>query len=146
MRPQVAQGEEAEERRDREGDAAEHEHAGERGRRGDAEAGEPRGEGGFGDADPAGDGRDVADHSRAHLHDDQLGEVEPLVEGEQADAEDRGVDQVAGEVTADELQRLPRIADHRPDVAGRTGHRGHDLAPDLGDGEDDPDRGGDRAR
>ena len=105
---QPAQGEEAEDRRDQERDAAEHEHGGERRCRRDAERGEAGGERGLGDADATGDRRDVADHARADLHDDELGEVEVLVEREEAQAEQRGVDQVAGGVAADELQGLLR--------------------------------------
>ena len=76
----------------------------------------PRGERGLLDADATGDRRDVAEHARADLHHDELREVEVLVEREQAQAEQRGVDEVPGRVAAEELQRLLRVAQHRPDV------------------------------
>ena len=41
-------------------------------------------------ADATGDRRDVADHARTDLHHDELGEVEVLVERQEADPENRG--------------------------------------------------------
>jgi len=73
------------------------------GRRGNAEHGEERRQRGFGHADPAGHGGCPAQHPRADLHDHQLGKGERLSEREEAEPEDRGVDEVAGEVAAEEL-------------------------------------------
>ncbi len=79
----------------------------------DPERREAGGERSLGDADATGDRGDVADHARADLHDDELGEVEVLVERQEAEPEHARVDQVAGGVAADELQGLLGIA-HAP--------------------------------
>ena len=85
----------------------------------DPEGGESGGERRLLHADPAGNGRDASQHPRADLHADQLGEVEALVERQEAEAEQRGIDEVAGDVAAEQEHGLLRVADHGPDV----GHR-----------------------
>src|SRR5262245_15113895 len=141
---QPTQREEPEDGRERERHTSEHEDGGERRRSRDAEAGQACGERGLLHPDPTRHRRNVAEHSRSDLHDHELGVVQPLVEREQAQAEQRRVEQVAREVAAEELQRLPRIAEHRPDVVRRPLDRGEDLAANPGDGEDDADDHGDR--
>ena len=85
----------------------------------DAERGEAGHERGLLDPDAARHRRDVAEHPRADLHHDELGEAQVHTERQEAEAEQRRVDQVAGHVAAEELRTLLRVAEHGPDVAQR---------------------------